>query len=67
MRGVQPRGLKELHDHITGVMAEDPNLKNAFKLIPLWQRIIRDRRVQTVGGVSASVVLSLASRRPIVV
>lgn len=67
MRGVQPRGLKELHDHIMGIMAENPTLQNAFKLIPLWARIMRDRRVQTVGGVAASFVLSLASKRLVVV
>jgi len=44
MTSVQPRGLKELHDHIMGIMAQDPSLKNAFELIPLWKRIMGDKR-----------------------
>jgi len=54
MTSVQPRGLKELHDHIMGIMAQDPSLKNAFELIPLWKRIMGDTNVQVAGTMTAS-------------
>mmetsp|Transcript_130763 Transcript_130763/g.260880 ORF Transcript_130763/g.260880 Transcript_130763/m.260880 type:complete len:678 (+) Transcript_130763:86-2119(+) len=52
MTSVQPRGLKELHDRIMGIMAQDPSLKNAFQLIPIWKRIMGDSKVQGAGQVA---------------